>query len=76
LHLVGFLLTLNYDARNHELKKKANSVCYAGHSTLCFVEVFAWTVGLAACGKIHAADCEYDHLTSSKWLSSFNFYLA
>jgi len=21
LHLVGFLLTLNYDARNHELKK-------------------------------------------------------
>ena len=25
LHLVGFLLTLNYDARNHELKKKTES---------------------------------------------------
>jgi len=24
LHLVGFLLTLNYDARNHELQKRKN----------------------------------------------------
>jgi len=24
---VGFLCTLNYDARNHELKKRAN-ICY------------------------------------------------
>ena len=25
MHLVGFLLTLNYDARNHELKKSLTS---------------------------------------------------
>ena len=27
LHLVGFLLTLNYDARNQELKIHKNSIC-------------------------------------------------
>jgi len=26
LHLVRFLLTLNYDARNHELKKMNNKI--------------------------------------------------
>jgi hypothetical protein len=39
------------------------------------VKAFAWTVGLAACGKIHASVYEYDHLTNRKWLSLFNFYL-
>ena len=28
LHLIGLLLTLNYDARNHELKKNTYPILY------------------------------------------------
>jgi len=41
LHLVGFLLTLNYDARNHKLKK-CRTTCLSANPTV--VVKASWTV--------------------------------
>jgi len=43
LHLVGFLLTLNYDARNHELKKM---------EVTCYVEMMVPLPIFSRCRKL------------------------
>jgi len=44
MHLVGFLLKLNYDARNHELKKKivCNTQTFTRHKKVTIIrQVFS-----------------------------------
>jgi len=63
LHLVGFLLTMNYDTRNHELRKKKNNFkllscltrVYAENQTTCKIKLNEHIINFKTAGEIFAS---------------------